>query len=325
MTEDLNIFESAYLLNGVGGARKISGGEVNTWSPTDGVIWLDCDLTKPAVQSWVSDDSGSSRTIVDILLAGETRPRLITEGEGLAIILRGINMNPGAVPDDMVSVRIWLEKSRIITSHRRLLLSIDDLRQALELGKGPKTIGEFLITMIACLSERIGTAVENIENLIASVEEDVATGDTGALRTSLSVVRRQAAAIRRYLAPQRDALDRLVRSSTDLVTDAEVSLLREEGDTLTRHLEDLDLAREQALVAQEELMNRFAQEQNSRMYLLSVVAAVFLPLTFITGLFGMNVAGLPGTENPNGFVYSALIMVACGIALAIYFRWKKWI
>jgi Mg2+ and Co2+ transporter CorA len=39
----------------------------------------------------------------------------------------------------------------------------------------------------------------------------------------------------------------------------------------------------------------------------------------------MNVAGLPGTENPNGFVYSALIMVACGIALAIYFRWKKWI
>ena len=104
-----------------------------------------------------------------------------------------------------------------------------------------------------------------------------------------------------------------------------MDLLREEGDALTRHLEDLDLAREQALVAQEELMNRFAQEQNSRMYLLSVVAAIFLPLTFITGLFGMNVAGLPGIENPNGFLYSSTLMVACGIVLAIYFKWKKWI
>lgn len=325
MISKTEIFESAYLLNGVGGARKVSSLEVSEWTPADGVLWLDCDLTEPSAQGWVTDESGTSRTIVDILLAGETRPRLISEGDGLAIILRGINMNPGAVPYDMVSVRIWLESTRIITSHRRVMLSIDDLRQSLELGKGPKTVGEFLITIVACLSERIGTAVENIENLIASVEENVTTGDTGDLRSSLSVVRRQAAAIRRYLAPQRDALDRLVRSSTSFVTDAELRLLREEGDVLTRHLEDLDLAREQALVAQEELMNRFAQEQNSRMYLLSVVAAIFLPLSFITGLFGMNVAGLPGTENPNGFVYSALIMVACVIALAIYFRWKKWI
>lgn len=325
MSSNTEIFESAYLLDGAGGGRKMSSSDVNKWTPADGVLWLDCDLTEPAAQDWVEDASGTSRTIVDILLAGETRPRLVAENGGLAIILRGINMNPGAVPDDMVSVRIWLENSRIITSHRRMLLTISDLRESLESGNGPKSVGEFLATVIGSLSERIGTAVENVENLIVSVEEDVATGDTGALRASLSVVRRQAAAIRRYLAPQRDALDRLVRSDTNLLTDAELRLLREEGDALTRHLEDLDLAREQALVAQEELMNRFAQEQNSRMYLLSVVAAIFLPLTFITGLFGMNVAGLPGTEDPNGFVYSAFIMVACGIALAVYFRWKKWI
>ena len=72
-------------------------------------------------------------------------------------------------------------------------------------------------------------------------------------------------------------------------------------------------------------MNRVALEQNSRMYLLSVVAAIFLPLTFITGLLGMNVAGLPGTENPRGFFYSALIMLASLAGLVLYFRSRRWL
>jgi zinc transporter len=72
-------------------------------------------------------------------------------------------------------------------------------------------------------------------------------------------------------------------------------------------------------------MNRVALEQNERMYLLSVVAAIFLPLTFVTGLLGMNVAGLPGTENPYGFIYSALIMLASLVGLILYFRSRKWL
>ena len=72
-------------------------------------------------------------------------------------------------------------------------------------------------------------------------------------------------------------------------------------------------------------MNRVALEQNSRMYVLSIVAAIFLPLTFVTGLLGMNVAGLPGTEDSNGFGYSIIIMVILGIALVGYFRWRKWL
>jgi zinc transporter len=142
---------------------------------------------------------------------------------------------------------------------------------------------------------------------------------------SLGIIRRQAAAIRRHLAPQRDAIDRIARSNAKVLTERNVFELREEGDQLTRHIEELDLARENALVTQEELMNRIALEQNARMYLLSIVAAIFLPLTFVTGLLGMNVAGLPGTENPKGFIYSVLIMVVSLIGLVLYFRSRKWL
>ena len=58
---------------------------------------------------------------------------------------------------------------------------------------------------------------------------------------------------------------------------------------------------------------------------LSVVAAIFLPLTFVTGMLGMNVAGLPGTESPFGFIISAVVMVVLGIGLVAYFKWRKWI
>ena len=60
------------------------------------------------------------------------------------------------------------------------------------------------------------------------------------------------------------------------------------------------------------------------MYVLSVVAAVFLPLTFGTGLLGMNVGGLPGLESQLGFVWSVVAMVVAAIGLIVFFRWKKW-
>jgi zinc transporter len=61
------------------------------------------------------------------------------------------------------------------------------------------------------------------------------------------------------------------------------------------------------------------------MYVLSVVAAIFLPLTFVTGLLGMNVGGLPGVESPRGFLVALVVMVVTSAAMLIYFRFRKWL
>jgi zinc transporter len=325
MTDENQPFSIAMLLDGKGGARDLSAEEVANWREGDGVLWLDIDLTKKAGKQWLSKEGSLDQSLQSVLLAAETRPRSLVEADSLIVVMRGINMNPGSVPDDMVAVRMALQQNRIISTRRRTVLSVKDIRESLLAGKGPKNSAEFLVAITGCLSNRIESAVENIENMVADLDEQMADRATDEVRTSLGVIRRQAAAIRRHLAPQRDAIDRIARSSTGLLSDRDVFDLREEGDQLTRHIEDLDLARENALVTQEELMNRVALEQNARMYLLSVVAAIFLPLTFITGLLGMNVAGLPGTENPYGFIYSALIMVASLAGLVLYFRSRKWL
>lgn len=317
---------SARVLDGRGSGTPLDdGGLRERPADAEGTLWVDVDINNTAGRAWLRRQAKLPRTVVDSLLAAETRPRSLAIDSGLLIVVRGVNLNPGADPEDMVAVRIWLERERIITSHRRQVLSLNDVGSALDAGSGPTSSGRFLVNLIGKLTDRIGTVVEQIEDGTDSIELQIQDGDVADLRAQLADLRRQTASIRRFLAPQRDALDRLYRQPGDVVTDLESQELREETDRLTRHLEDLDLARERALVTQEELMNRIAQEQNQRMYLLSVVAAIFLPLTFLTGLLGMNVAGLPGTESTYGFAVSVLVMVASGVAMGTFFRWKKWL
>ena len=318
-------FISALLLDGSGAARTLTDSEVDDWSGSDGLLWLDIDQNNKHGRHWLAESHTLSQSARAILLAGETRPRSLVESDGLIVVLRGINMNPGAIPDDMVAARIYMQQNRIITSHRRKILSISDVRDMLRDGNGPKSAGGFLVTLTGCLALRIESAIENIEQMIDDLDARLAGGDTESIRVTLSIVRRQAAAIRRHLAPQRDALDRIARLPAGILSNTEIAEIRDAGDHIARNIEDLDLARENALVTQEELMNRVALEQNARMYLLSIVAAIFLPLTFVSGVLGMNVAGLPGIENPNGFLYSALLMLALGVGLVAYFRWRKWL
>lgn len=315
----------ALLLDRNGGAKLIEPTGIDSWQPEDGLLWLHLDVAENPPGKWLQAALGLKPAVVETLTADETRPRSLTLSEGLLTVLRGVNMNPGADPEDMVSIRLWIEPDRIVSTRRRRLLSVQDLEEELEQGLGPKTSGEFLTELIGRLADRIGIFVDTIEDSLSSIEEAEAEEAAQNRRQSLALVRRQIASVRRFLAPQRDALDRLYRNPGNLLSDAETDRLREEADRVTRYLEDLDLARERAVVLQEELMNELAQLQNTRMYVLSVVAAIFLPLTFVTGLLGMNVGGLPGIESPRGFIIALVIMVATSAVMLVYFRFRKWL
>lgn len=325
MTSQDSMFLRSFIIDNKGLGRKVDGEGVQQWSPEQGMLWVHLDATDRHASRWLEKEANLPAIAIDTLLAGETRPRSMVSDEGMLAILRGVNMNPGADPEDMVSIRIWIDKHRIISSRRRRLLSVDDICESLHAGKGPTSPGNFLTKLIERLADRIGGFVESIEDRMDEAEDEIGNGKAPGFRQRLSALRRQIAEVRRFLAPQRDALDRLTRQSGAWFADLEAHDLRQEADRITRFLEDLDLARERAVVLQEELLSQIAQEQNARMYVLSVVAAIFLPLTFITGLLGMNVGGLPGLESKAGFAWSIVIMIVAGTALLLFFRWKKWL
>jgi zinc transporter len=314
----------AVLLDGKGGARLVSPAEAVSATP-DTPTWIHIDFSDPHAAEWAWNESGLDDSIVGAMLDTESRPRTLQQGAGVLTMLRGVNLNPGARLEDMISVRTWLEPGRVVTASRRCLRSLTEIRQNIEQGNGPTTPTQLLIDLIDRLNRYIGEGIERIEASIDQAEDDAARDGSLNRSSSFNQLRRQTAQIRRYLSPQREALDRLARITGSVFDAGEMIELREQLNRLTLGLEDLDLVRERALVAQEEFLGLLAHEQNARMLVLSIVAAIFLPLSFLTGLMGMNVAGLPGTVNTLSFWILVLLMVLIAVGILAIFRNRKWL
>ena len=300
------------------------GGSVDIVENPLGNHWIHIDYAKPSSPDFLRS-LGLSESVIHALIQHDPRPRTVLSNEGILAFIRGINLNPGANPEDMVSLRLWIEQDRLITVRQRKLLSIQDTMDELSDGLGAKNIPDLVLELINGIANRISDYVDTVEGQIETIELSIQTRRDPGARADISSTRREIASVRRYLAPQRDALDSLYTLSLTSMPEGYAFLLREQLDRMTRYLEDLDLLRERTLVVQEEWTNISMEEQNGRMYALSIVAAVFLPITFVTGIFGMNVEGLPGTSDPNSFLYVAGSMVISSIVVITYLKFRKWL
>jgi zinc transporter len=334
MSEEIDGLICAVVFDGTGRGREIGWDEIAAWKPGDGFLWVHLDFRDPGGVAWVRANVADAQA-AETLLALETRPRAVAIGDHLLVCLRGVNLNPESDPEDMVSVRIWAGAERIVTTRHRRIMAVTDAREEFARGTGPKNTGDFLAFIAARLMRRMGPTLNQLEEQVDTLEGAILEAEDGVrqkaedsaeLRHSLGRVRRQAIELRRYLAPQRDAMNRLLAENVPWLTAGHKAQLREVSDHITRYVEDLDALRDRGAVVQDELRNRISEEMNRTMYVLTVVAAILLPLSFVTGLLGINVDGLPGSKDaPSAFwlVTGGLIFVA---ALQIWlFRRLRWL
>lgn len=287
--------------------------------------WVHLDAKHEEARRWLNGPAAIPPAAARALLAPETRPHVTTFDHGLAVNLRGVNLNEGADPEDMVSIRIWLEDKRLITARLRRVKAAQDLRDDLAAGK-PISSPSLLLARIATrLSERMEPFVQEIEDKIDALEEEILAGEGRGVRPKLAEVRQAAVIFRRFIAPQREAVTRLASDENALFTPAEKIDFREVADRVTRLTEDIDAARERAMVLQDQLTDQRAEEMNRNMMILSIAASIFLPLGFLTGLFGINVGGMPGVDNPIAFWLVVAACVVLGIGLGLLFKRLKWL
>jgi zinc transporter len=316
---------SVLSLDGQGGFQPFSG-DPSTARPAPGAAqWVHVDFSSSPGVDWLNRHSGITPTIAEAMVEEDSRPRSVAHGAGTLLILRGVNLNPGSDFEDMISVRIWLERDRIVTASRRHLRSVEDLFKALDKSDGARSPAEVLLALVERLGFYIGEVVDELGEKLEVAETDVTDPAQVVRGSPFSAIRRKTARIRRSLAPQREALERISQNQGELFDTQQVHELREEVNWFTLLLEELDLIRERALVAQEEFLGILAHDQNQRMLVLAIVSAVFLPLSFLTGLMGMNVAGLPGTENPWSFWILVGLMTTFAAGILLLFRIKKWL
>ena len=299
----------AFALDGSGGGRDLDFDDVKKWSPEDGTLWIHLDYTGNAAREWLRERSGIDPVIM--------------EG-GMLVILRGVNLNPGTDPEDMVSIRFWIDSSRIVTLRHRRVMAVEDLHKAVQAGSGPVGPGGFLEDLCDRLVLRMGGIISDVDDSVDALEDEVLTKQSYELRQKIANIRRTAIAMRRYLAPQRDVMARLHNEKVDWLGEMERMRLREIADRTTRYVEDLDAIRDRATVTQEELNGRLAEQMNKTMYVLSIVAGIFLPLGLLTGLLGINIGGIPGTESPWAFTVFCILLAAIAGGQVWLFKRMEW-
>ena len=286
--------------------------------------WLHLNRRADEAQAWTHQISGLDTYVSHTLFREDTRPRALRHADGWVVNLRGVNFNPGDQDDVMISLRTWLTPDLLITTRALKIRAAEDLANAFRTGRAPDTNGAALAFIAERLVQRLEPVIEELDNKVDDLDVRTSAGDSHLLKSELSEVRRQAITFRRYMSPQREALTELAADSTGFFKEDEKRMLRETLDGLIRISEDLEAVRDRAQVVQEQITELRAEEMNQRLFILSIVSAIFLPLGFITGLFGVNVGGMPGVNSKLAFLALCGFLVVLTGGLFWLFRKLGW-
>lgn len=318
----------AFVLDGCGSAQAIGFSELEHLQLTEQQsVWLHWERSHRLTEQWLRESSGLSEFSRELLLEENTRPRLLRlDNQELLVFLRAINLNPQAEPEDMVSLRIFANAKHIYSLRQRPVQITNDLLRAFEKGQGPKNTSEVLLFLAQSLTDRVEHVVSDLGD---AVDQEEARTDSDELYIpsplGMLQARRTAANLRRFLAPQRDVFLALTRTQESWFLVDDAMYWNELSNRLTLHLEELELTRERVGLILETEHRRRNERMGRTMYLLAVITGFFLPLTFVTGLLGINVGGIPWAEQPYGFIVSCLILAALAFGQWLFFRWLRWV
>ena len=316
-----------YVLDGKGGAREISWAQAQDWKPAPGgkVMWLHMLRTCPGVQEWLESHLHVPEPTAEMLVSDQTRPRAFREDDAMVATLRDINFNAGAEPEDMISMQLWSDGKIIVTLRRDPQQSPGEIRKLLESGKGPTDAGAMVTQTVELLIDHLGRCIVDINTMIDELEEDGPSRSVNQRARDIAAIRRDCLALQRHMSPQHEALEMMGRDAPPWFEQHDRREMTDSVVRLRRLIDDINIRKESAVVLQDELRARGVAISQEATYKLGVMAGVFLPLTFFTGLLGSNVAGIPFADQPWAFwgVVGACALITA-IILAVFWR-LRWL
>lgn len=288
----------------------------------DGFVWLHMEGAGrndfPDLPSFVPVHAA------DALLADETRPRCDEVDDAALINLRGTGVEATLDTDRLVSIRVWVEARRVTSVTRNTLAAVTKVEAAMRAGR-LRDGGDFVSLLAQAISTELDPEVAALGDLLDECEGEIEDANIYALRRRIAALRSQAIALRRFVAPDRDALSTMAQLEFGWISKEDRMHLREAADRFARMAEELEAVRERAALLHEQLTDLRAEIVDRRSLAIAVVAFIFLPLTFITGLLGMNVEGIPFAQKEWAFwgVFGFCLLI--GVVVIGWFAVRQWL
>lgn len=304
-----------------GHARRVEVKEALTC--TADLVWVHLSTNAEEAQAWLRDEAKLDEYVVEALTATESRPRCEAIGEGAFLNLRGRSSEEMESSDVLASVRIWAVKGHVFSVTRKHLVALDPVEKAMQAGD-IRDPGDFMAAFATEITTDLDPEVAKLGDELDDGEERLNDPDVFAVRKIVTKVRIDAIGYRRFLSPQRAALEKMAALPGDWLADDDRLHLSAAADRAARMAEELESIRERASLVHETLTDLRAEQLDSRGLVISIVAMVFLPLTFLTGLLGMNVKGIPYADEPWAFDAVVALCVVIAVVITGFFVRRHW-
>lgn len=286
-------------------------------------VWVHLSTTAEHAQAWLRDEARVTPIVIDALTAAETRPRCERMADGAFVNLRGRTEEELDSSDMLVSIRIWATRGKVVSVTRKQLVALKTVTQDVERG-AVRDPGDLIAAFAAAITEDLDPVVADLGDWLDDCEQKLDVERIFALRRGVTRVRAEAINYRRFLSPQRAALERLAALPGDWLADDDRAHLAAAADRAARMAEEVEAIRERAGLMHEELSDLRAEQLDQRSLLIAIAAMVFLPLTFITGLYGMNVEGLWFAKEPWAFDAIVVLCAVIAAGTVLFFARRHW-
>jgi zinc transporter len=312
----------AAILVGDGPVRSVTPEEAATYSGP-GFIWIHVDGDDEAERAALLG-SDIPDVAAHALVATETRPRCDRIEDGAIVNLRGPATPEVQESDRLVSIRMWVRRSKVSSVTRYPLAATQSVVEQMKAGQILDP-GDLVAAYARTISKQLDPQVAALGDLLDDCETGMEPRKVWRLRSAIAGARSEAIAYRRFVAPDRDALLTLAELGFEWLAEEDRLHIREAADRFARMAEELEAVRERAALLHEQLTDLRAEDLDQRSLLISIVAFIFLPLTFITGLLGMNVKGIPYAGEPWAFWGVVAFCMLIGGLVFGWFMWRHWL
>ncbi|MFO1035509.1 MAG: CorA family divalent cation transporter [Geminicoccaceae bacterium] len=304
---------------------QIGLGEVrSSLDMPEGFVWVHLNGAAQPAKHWLTSCGLVPEAICDALLDKDERTRLERLGEAVFGVVGDSPV--GADPDPwlLAAVRFYLDRRCLITTRRRAVAGPARLVKNLRDGLPMATPAEVLNTMLNYIADDVEARTRELARDTDGVEDEVLAGRVGLARERLGQTRRRAARLRRQVAVRRRAADRFRSRLPTWLSETDRFELLDVLDRFETLADELEAIEQRETGLQAEIAAQLSEDTNRNLFVLSVVTVVLLPMTLITGIFGMNVAGLPGLQDPEAFWWVMWAVVGAGVlCFAALYRWMR--
>jgi zinc transporter len=280
-----------------------------------GEAWIDIEVGDDEGRRWLASQSGLDDEIIRRLLEPAPTSYWRRFGQGLHLHLRAVAPGGDASTMPMVDLGIWLEPGRIITVRRGKVPALDRAAQDCSTGAGPSNSWELILFLLSEALNRVEQDLHDLTATIDQLEDEVLTGAGDSPIHRVAEFQKRLVYARRFRVPLANLVS-FISSQPGSVIDG---ALRDEFEgivnTFAQHEKLLDLSIDRASALQGQIRDQLADSLNTATFRFTWVATVFLPLSFLTGLLGINVAGIPGDHDPGAF------WLVCGVLCVIAAAW----